>query len=135
MSELKARTARSIADEEEILELGADCPIEQAQVYLKSEADTVLAEKDKEIEELKRQVAFLKTTHDSCGHCNNCAEGMGQILDENLDELKVKLAEKDKEIARQNEAWNRLCKKYNKFVSLKQEFCEKFKDIELEITK
>ena len=50
-------------------------------------------------------------------------------------ELKAKLAEKDKEIARQNEAWNRLCKKYNKFVSLKQEFFEKFKDIELEITK
>lgn len=43
MSELKARTARSIADEEEMLELGADCPIESAQVYLKSEADKVIA--------------------------------------------------------------------------------------------
>ena len=93
MSELKARTARSIADAEDMLELGADCPIEQAQVYLKSEVDTIIAK------------------------------------------LEAKLAEKDKEIARQNEAWNRLCKKYNKFVSLKQEFCEKFKDIELEITK
>ena len=43
MSELKARMARSIADEEEILELGADSPIESAQVYLKSEADKVIA--------------------------------------------------------------------------------------------
>ena len=42
--ELKARTARSIADEEEILELGADSPIESAQVYLKSEADKVIAD-------------------------------------------------------------------------------------------
>ena len=53
MSELKARTARSIADAEEILELGADCQIEQAQVYLKSEADEVIAEKDKEIQRLE----------------------------------------------------------------------------------
>ena len=57
MSELKARTARSIADEEEILELGADCPIEQAQVYLKSEADMVIAEKDAEIARLKAKLA------------------------------------------------------------------------------
>ena len=55
MSELKARTARSIAEEEEMLELGADCPIEPAQVYIKSEADKVIAEKDKQIEELKHQ--------------------------------------------------------------------------------
>ena len=44
MIELKARTARSIADEEEMLELGADCPIEQTQVYLKSEDDKVIAD-------------------------------------------------------------------------------------------
>lgn len=54
MSELKARTARSIADAEEMLELGADCPIEPAQVYLKSEADKVIAEKDTQIAELKK---------------------------------------------------------------------------------
>ena len=60
MSELKARTARSIADEEEMLELGADCPIESAQVYLKSEADKLLADKDKEIVKLKEQVALLQ---------------------------------------------------------------------------
>lgn len=62
--ELKARTARSIADEEEMLELGADCPIEQAQVYLKSDVDKILAEKDKEIEGLKHKGLDVKdATH------------------------------------------------------------------------
>lgn len=64
MSELKARTARSIADEEEMLELGADCPIEPAQVYLKSEADNVIAEKDKEIAELKAKIIKSKELAD-----------------------------------------------------------------------
>lgn len=59
MSELKARTARSIADEEEMLELWADCPIEQTQVYLKSEADKVIADKDHEIEKLKESISNL----------------------------------------------------------------------------
>lgn len=59
MSELKARTARSIADEEEMLELGADCPIEQTQVYLKSEADKVIANRDYEIENLKESISNL----------------------------------------------------------------------------
>lgn len=45
------------------------------------------------------------------------------------------IAEKDAEILRMIENWNRLCEKYNKFIKLKQEFCDKFKDIELEITK
>jgi hypothetical protein len=36
---LKARTARSIADEEEMLELGACDPIEQELVYNKDEVD------------------------------------------------------------------------------------------------
>jgi len=58
--ELKARTARSIADEEDMLELGADCPIEQAQVYLKSDVDKILAEKDKEIEGLKHKGLDVK---------------------------------------------------------------------------
>lgn len=38
-----------------------------------------------------------------------------------------------KVIDKQNEDWNRLCMKYNKFIKLKQEFFEKFKDIELEL--
>lgn len=33
------------------------------------------------------------------------------------------------------ENWNRLCAKYNKLNELKKDFCEKFKDIELEIDK
>ena len=97
MSVLKATTAQEIVRNEKdcdyMDELFGGVKMPPTQVYLKSEADKVIAEKDKEI------------------------------------------AEKDKEIARQNEVWNRLCKKYNKFVSLKQEFCEKFKDIELEIDK
>ena len=48
MSELKARTAYSIAMEEEDLESSGT-----TLVYLKSEADKVIAEKDKEIAELK----------------------------------------------------------------------------------
>ena len=51
------------------------------------------------------------------------------------DEVDKVLAKKDKEILRLTEDWNRLCEKYNKFIKLKQEFCDKFKDIELEITK
>lgn len=92
MSELKVH--RFIATDELFPEANAG-----ALYYGKDEADKVIAEKDKAIAELKRQVAFLKTTHDSCGHCNNCAEGMGKVFDENLDELKMKLSEKDKEIA------------------------------------
>lgn len=45
------------------------------------------------------------------------------------------IAEKDAEILRMIDNWNRLCEKYNKLIKLKQEFCDKFKDIELEITK
>lgn len=53
MNELKARTARSIADEEEMLELGADCPIEPAQVYLKEDVDKLISE-------LKSENKFVK---------------------------------------------------------------------------
>jgi len=49
MSELKARTARSIANEEEMLEMGSGESIEQLLVYPKSEADKVIAEKNEEI--------------------------------------------------------------------------------------
>lgn len=51
------------------------------------------------------------------------------------DDVDRVIAEKDAEILRMIEDWNRLCEKYNKFIKLKQEFCDKFKDIELEITK
>lgn len=52
-----------------------------------------------------------------------------------IDEVDSILAKKDAEIARLIEDWNRLCEKYNKFIKLKQEFCDKFNDLELEITK
>lgn len=64
----------------------------------------------------------------------------GQCYDR--DEVDKVIAEKDAEILRLtknwnllSKNWNRLCEKYNKFIKLKQEFCDKFKDIELEITK
>lgn len=41
--------------------------------------------------ELKRQIEFLKVTHDACGECNKCADGMCKVFDENLNELKQKL--------------------------------------------
>ena len=60
MSELKAKTARSIADEEEMLELEADCPIEPAQVYLKSEADKFIAELKQKLDEQEAENRRLK---------------------------------------------------------------------------
>ena len=49
--------------------------------YLKSEVDKVIAK-------LNEQVKFLKITHSSCNDCNKCADGMGKVFDESLDELK-----------------------------------------------
>lgn len=51
------------------------------------------------------------------------------------DDADKVIAEKDAEISRMIDDWNRLCEKYNKFIKLKQEFFDNFKDIELEITK
>ena len=55
----------------------------------KNEVDAAIEELKDEHRRLKRQIEFLKTTHDSCGNCNKCAEGMGKVFDENLDELKA----------------------------------------------
>ena len=53
-----------------------------------------------------------------------------------VDKLLQELRENNKKAyAKQEENWNRLCVKYNKLIELKKEFCEKFKDIELEIDK
>ena len=59
--------------------------IVHSDVYLKSEADEELAK-------LNRQVKFLQTTHSSCNDCNKCADGMGRVFDESLDELKKEKA-------------------------------------------
>ena len=72
MRKLKAYTY------DDMLDGNADVDVEY---YQKSEADKVIAE-------LNAQVDFLKTTHDSCGSCNKCADGMGKVFDENLDKLK-----------------------------------------------
>ena len=57
--------------------------------YEVDEMNKYLSELDGMIAELKRQIEFLKTTHDSCGNCSKCAEGMGKVFDENLDKLKA----------------------------------------------
>ena len=50
-----------------------------------------------------------------------------------MDKLLQKLKENNKKAYdKQADEWNRLCVKYNKLIELKKEFCEKFKDIELE---
>jgi len=50
--------------------------------YLKSEADEVIAK-------LNNRIKFLQVTHSACcNHCNECADGMGKVFDETLDELK-----------------------------------------------
>lgn len=53
-----------------------------------------------------------------------------------VDKILAELRENHKKaIERDTENWNRLCVKYNKLIELKKDFCEKFKDIELEIDK
>ena len=47
---------------------------------------------DEELAKLNRQVEFLQTTHSSCNDCNKCADGMGRVFDESLDELKKEKA-------------------------------------------
>jgi hypothetical protein len=48
---------------------------------------------------LKRKIEFLKVTHGSCGDCNKCADGMGKVFDENLNELKVQKAQAEDDVA------------------------------------
>ncbi len=53
-----------------------------------------------------------------------------------VDKILAELRKNHKKATeRDTENWNRLCVKYNKLIELKKEFCEKFKDIELEIKK
>lgn len=53
-----------------------------------------------------------------------------------VDKLLAELRENNKKAYdKQADEWNRLCVKYNKLIELKKDFCEKFKDIVLEIDK
>lgn len=53
-----------------------------------------------------------------------------------VDKILAELRENNKKATeRDTMNWNRLCVKYNKLIELKKDFCEKFKDIELEIDK
>ena len=53
-----------------------------------------------------------------------------------VDKLLQELRENNqKAYDKQEKNWNHLCVKYNKLIELKKDFCEKFKDIELEIDK
>lgn len=67
----------------------------------------------------------------------SCFFGRNRWYDaDEVDKLLQELRENNqKAYARQEENWNRLCVKYNKLIELKKDFCEKFKDIELEIDK
>ena len=77
MSELKRfDIVGKYADEETVYEFRPD-----GECYDADEVDKVIAK-------LNRQVKFLQTTHSSCNECNKCADGMGRVFDEYLDELK-----------------------------------------------
>lgn len=53
-----------------------------------------------------------------------------------VDKLLKELKENNKKaFDKQAEDWNRLCVKYNKLIELKKDFCEKLKEIVLEIDK
>ncbi len=64
MSELKATTAQEIVRNEKdcdyMDELFGGVKMPPTQVYIKSDADKVIADKDREISKLKEQVALLQ---------------------------------------------------------------------------
>lgn len=67
----------------------------------------------------------------------SCFFGQSRWYDaDEVDKLLAELRENNKKASAKADAnWNRLCVKYNKLIELKNDFCEKFKDIELEIDK
>lgn len=116
------------AMDDERLEKSSTGKIFVTRVYIKDEVDTVLAAKDAEIERLKSVVytdnsgvidklngylsdahkqikklkmdlEFLRNTKSSCPDCAKCAQGNAEILDRELDTLKMQLREKDGIIA------------------------------------
>ena len=85
MEQLKDYSILDIeAIDNERLESSEAGKFQETRVYLKSEADKVIAE-------LKRQIEFLKVTTDSCKNCAQCADGMGKVFDKEFNPLKDKL--------------------------------------------
>lgn len=109
-------------------------------VYYANEVDAVVAKKDAKIGKLTDK---LSKTGGQIKRLADCAH----VLNIELARKEKLIAEKDAEIAQLKDRlqaaekmtaigdWNRLCVKYNKLIELKKDFCEKFKDIELEIDK
>lgn len=88
MSELKSYNSERIYWAVEQVEREAgdidDLHLDDNLFYIKSDVDPVIAE-------LNAQADFLKTTRDSCGNCNKCADGMGKVLNAELDKWKTQL--------------------------------------------
>ena len=134
MSELKAKRVVDVYDE-----YSAN-PYKEAQVYLKSEADKVIAElkarEDVLVTDNRNLLDKVKNLENQLReNAEHYKRNELQIL-ENSDKVIAELRENNKKaFERDAENWNRLCVKYNKLIELKKDFCEKFKDIELEIDK
>lgn len=58
-----------------------------------------LSDAHKQIKKLKMDLEFLRNTKSSCPDCAKCAQGNAEILDRELDTLKMQLREKDGIIA------------------------------------
>ncbi len=83
-----------------------------AQIYLKSEADKVIAEKDKEIAELKAQYnSAILWKYDAQNEHNTAVASCMEII-----KLKAKLAKQDKELRRQ---------KYKRCLAMAELCCER----------
>ena len=54
-----------------------------------------LSDAHKQIDKLNRELECLKNTKSSCPDCSKCAQGNAEILDRELDKLKLRLREKD----------------------------------------
>lgn len=58
-----------------------------------------LSDAHKQIKKLKIDLEFLRNIKSSCPDCAKCAQGNAEILDRELDTLKMQLREKDGIIA------------------------------------
>ena len=58
-----------------------------------------LSDAHKQIDKLKMDLEFLRNTKSSCPDCAKCARGSAEILDREVDKLRMQLREKDGIIA------------------------------------